>query len=144
MRPSLPHLANVVPAAEQALAAALASLTQDLDPIPARGSWADWVNQAEVRNAAIDLIEQALAELARIKTPARRDHGEGPKASAVTTTGGPGSFAMPAPSGAPLASTEGLPWPQTPPPPPPHPQPSGFPLGVGPLYDALPRNWLLT
>lgn len=88
-----------------------------------------------------------LAALLGLKTPARQVRRasagpEGPGEPVVSVdSGGPAAGGVSlAPGGVPAASTEGLPWPQTPPPPPPHPQPKGVPLGVGPQYDALPGD----
>jgi hypothetical protein len=95
MMPSnaVPTLADVAPAVEHHLAAALAALTQDADVLAVTRDWRDLIGASEVRSVAADLIVQALAELARLdaflKSPARRDHDVGPWASAVATTGGP-------------------------------------------------------
>jgi hypothetical protein len=76
MTPSnaVPTLADVAPAAEHHLAAALAALTQDVDVLAVTRDWRDLIEASEVRSVAVDLIVQALAELARLdaylKTPA--------------------------------------------------------------------------
>lgn len=84
----LHNFADVVPGVEAALIEQLALLTQDLEVLPRRGGWQDLVVAAEVHGVVVELVEMALVELARIKTPAHRD----PSTTAVgtvATTGGP-------------------------------------------------------